>query len=93
MALDIFETFKILLLLMIAVELGLIIYDLKDKLEKEIKEDVLKELDSMRTTRRDVYGAFKAPLGDSYRKNIKGQYVPIRPNSKMIDGDDEEDDV
>ncbi len=72
----------LIFLVIIAVELGLIIYDLPQKKEEEEKEDV-------HTTRRDVYGTFH-PLADSYRRNTRGQYVPVQPNSKMLDGDDEE---
>lgn len=81
-----FEIVKILLLLTIAVELAL-----GKHIEVYLEEE--EEEEDAHTTRRDVHGTFKHPLGDSYRKNTKGQYVPIRPNSRMIDGDDEEDDV
>lgn len=80
------------MLFMIATEIGLVICDTKEKtkeaLKKEIKEEM--EVEGARTTRRDVYGTFKTPLGDSYRRNTRGLYVPIQPNSKMLDGDDEE---
>ena len=72
------EIVEVLVLFIIAIEGALLLYK---------KEDVK---ESERTSRRDVYGTFKDPLGDSYRKNTKGQYVPVQPNSKMLDGDDEE---
>ena len=75
---------------MIAIELGLIIYDTKDGLKEEIRKELKEELEGARTSRREVYGTFKSPLGDSYRRNTKGLYVPIQPNSKMLDGDDDE---
>ena len=43
------------------------------------------------TDRRKINGDFKNPLGDSYRKNTKGHLVPIKPNSKMLDGDEEDE--
>lgn len=96
MEVDLIELLKILFLMMIAIELGLIIYDIKapakDKIKEELKEEILKEMEEegAHTTRRDVHGTFKTPLGDSYRRNTRGQYVPIQPNSKMLDGDDDE---
>lgn len=86
-----FEVLKILILFMMAIELALIIYDTKDNTE-ELKKQIKKELEEegASTSRREVYGTFKTPLGDSYRRNTKGLYVPIQPNSKMLDGDDEE---
>lgn len=75
------EVVKVLVLFMIAIEGALILYDKKDKEE---------EKESAHTSRRDVYGTFHNPLGDTYRKNNRSQYVPIRPNSKMLDGDEED---
>lgn len=72
------EIVEILLLIIIAIEGALILYGKEEKVEKRV------------TSRREVYGTFQNPLGDSYRKNNKMQYVPIKPNSKMLDGDDEE---
>ena len=72
------EIVEILLLIIIAIEGALILYG---KEEKEVKKV---------SSRREVFGTFQNPLGDSYRKNNKMQYVPIKPNSKMLDGDDEE---
>ena len=68
----------LMLLVIIAIEGALILA------KKEDTEDT-------RTTRRDVYGTFSNPLADTYRRNKRGQYVPIRPNEKMIEhsGDDE----
>ena len=77
---EIVEVLKILLLFMLVIEDALILYDKKP--EEKPKEE--------RTSRRDVYGSFGDPLGDSYRRNTRRQYVPIIPNSKMLDGDDEE---
>lgn len=75
-----FEIVKILVLFMIAIEGALLLYK---KEEPEDKEN------ARTSPRREVYGTFQNPLGDSYRKN-KGLYVPIKPNSKMLDGDDED---
>ena len=72
------EIVKTLVLFMIAIEGALLLNDKKEE-EKE----------SVHTSRREVYGTFHNPLGDSYRKN-KGLYVPIKPNSKMLDGEDED---
>lgn len=71
----------------IALELGLILFHMPTK---EDIEEILKKNEGAHTTRREVHGTFKTPLGDSYRKNTRGLYVPIQPNSKMLDGDDEE---
>lgn len=71
----------------IAVELGLLLFHMPTK---ENIEEILKRNEGAHTTRREVHGTFKTPLGDSYRKNTRGLYVPIQPNSKMLDGDDEE---
>lgn len=62
------------------------------KLLKELDElERVKHGDSNNNaTRRDIYGTFQNPLGDSYRKNTNHQYVPIKPYSKMLDGDDED---
>ena len=73
------EIIKILLLFIITIEIALILTKPDEKEEEEHK------------SRRDVYGIYKNPLGDTYRKNTKNQYVPIKPNSKMIDGDDEDE--
>lgn len=73
------EIIKTLLLFLIALEVAL----MKHNSEEAEKEE--------RTSRREVNGTFKNPLGDGYRKNVKGQYVPIRPNSRMLGGDDEDD--
>lgn len=76
-----FEILKILLMFMITIELALILYGKKEG----AKEDE-------RTSRREVYGTFKDPLGDSYRRNTRNQYIPVHPGGKMLDGmgDDEE---
>lgn len=74
------EVVKVLVLFMIAIEGALLLYDKKEKEE---------ERESAHTSRREVYGTFHNPLGDSYRKN-RGLYVPIKPNSKMLDGDEED---
>lgn len=71
----------------IALELGLLLFHMPTK---EDIEEILKKNEGAHTTRREVHGTFKTPLGDSYRKNTRGLYVPIQPNSKMLDGDDEE---
>ncbi len=71
----------------IALELGLLLFHMPTK---ENIEEILKKNEGAHTTRREVHGTFKTPLGDSYRKNTRGLYVPIQPNSKMLDGDDEE---
>ena len=71
----------------IALELGLILFHMPTK---ENIEEILKKNEGAHTTRREVNGICKTPLGDSYRKNTRGLYVPIQPNSKMLDGDDEE---
>ena len=82
---EIVEAVKIALLFAIAYEGAWFLIRNKKKKEEPEKEDV-------RTTRRDVYGIYKNPLGDSYRKNSRHQYIPQRPNSKMIEssGDDED---
>lgn len=81
------EIVKIMVLFMIAVEGALILYEKKEEKDPELKIEK-----GAHASRREVYGTFQNPLGDSYRKN-KGLYVPIKPNSKMLDGDDEEDEV
>lgn len=75
------EIIKTLVLFIIAIEGACILYKKDEKLEGS---------ESTHTSRRDVYGTFKDPY--SYRKNNRSQYVPIKPNSKMLDGvgDDEE---
>lgn len=75
---EMIEILKVLVLFMIAIEGALILY------KKDEKEEPKEE----RTSRRDVYGTFGNPLG--YRTNTRHQYVPVMPNSKMLDGDDEE---
>lgn len=75
------EIIKILLLFIIAIEVAL----MKHNSEEAEKDE--------RASRREVNGTFKNPLGDGYRKNVKGQYVPIHPNSRMLDGSDEDDDL
>ena len=74
------EIVEVLLLVILAIE-GALIYMKKDE-EKER---------GVHTSRREVYGTFQNPLGDSYRKNSKSQYVPIRPYSKMLDGDEKDE--
>jgi hypothetical protein len=71
------EIVEVLLLVIIAIEGALLIYSKDEAKEQKVNP------------RREIYGTFHNPLGDSYRKN-KGLYVPIKPNSKMLDGDDEE---
>lgn len=65
-----------------------------DSLQKagELREKVDKK------PRREVEGAFKNPLQDGYRKNKKGLYTPVKPNSNPYAirpnlGDDEEDEL
>lgn len=53
-----------------------------------------KELDD--NARRKVDGTFGNPLQDGYRKNKRGQYVPIKPNNNPYAirpslGDDEDE--
>ena len=73
-----------MLLVLISIELALIIVRLtEDKIKNEEKEEEHR-------SRRDTVGVFSNPLGDSYRKK-KGLYVPIVPNSKMLDGDEEDE--
>jgi hypothetical protein len=74
-----FEIIKIMVLFIIAIEGYMIAF------EKEKEEDVKSN------PRRELSGTFKDPLG--YRTNTRGQYVPIKPNSKMIDGVDDDDEV
>lgn len=40
-----------------------------------------KEQELDKNPRRNVEGTFSNPLQDGYRKNKKGQYVPIKPNN------------
>lgn len=71
-----FEIIKILLMFILAIEGYLIAF------KKE-------EIKSISNPRRELNGTFKDPLG--YRTNTRGQYVPVRPNSKMIDGSDDDE--
>lgn len=71
-----------MLLLMIVIELTAILFKLPEE-KTIIKEETKK-------TRRDTQGIFANPLGDSYRKN-KGLYVPVKPGSVMLDGDEEDE--
>lgn len=59
------------------------------KLEYKEEEEPEEEKED---ARKRVYGTFQNPLGDTYRKNTRNQYVPIKPNAKMLDGlgDDDE---
>lgn len=75
------EIIEIFLLTLIAIEGALILLHKEDAEEERINR------------RREIYGTFKNPLGDTYRKNTRGQLVPINPHGKMIDGDEEEDEV
>lgn len=72
------EIINVLILFVIAIEGALLLYKKEEKREEEVSH----------TNRREVYGTFKDPY--SYRKNTRNQYVPIKPGSKMLDGDDEE---
>ena len=80
------EVVKILLLVVLSIEGYLII----SKEEKEEKEDV-------HTSRREIYGTFKDPFDNPYRKNKSGQYVPIKPSGREYNPrphlGDEEDEV
>lgn len=71
------EVIKILTLFIIAIE-GYVIAYMKDEPEEKTSNP-----------RRELNGTFKDPLG--YRTNTRGQYVPIKPNSKMIDGVDDDE--
>lgn len=86
------EIVKIILEFIIAIEIGLILYDMRlsEKQMDEIAEEVKRDLEGEHISRREIHGTFQNPLADSYRKNTRGQYVPIQPNSKMLDGDDDE---
>lgn len=44
-----------------------------------------------RRKRREIEGTFQNPLGDTYRKNTKGQLRPIIPRAKMLDGDEDDE--
>ena len=77
------EIVRTLVLFVIAIEGALMLYG-KDN-------NVKKEEESVHTSRRDVYGTFQNPLGDTYRKNSRSQYVPIHPGSKMLDGDEDDE--
>jgi hypothetical protein len=81
---EIVEGVKIFLLFVIAYEGFLFLIKGKQKKEEEKIDE--------RASRRETYGIYRNPLGDSYRKNNKSQYVPIKPGEKMIEnsGDDEE---
>jgi hypothetical protein len=84
-----FEVIKIMLMVLIAIEIALVLYKKEEATiynRKEIEE---------KKTRRDVYGTFSNPLGDSYRTNSKGQLKPVYPNTRYIKrlGDEEEDEV
>ena len=82
---EIVEGLKILLLFIIAYEgLWLIFKSTPEKKEEEKVNE--------RVSRRETYGIYRNPLGDSYRKNQKKLYVPIKPGAKMIEssGDEEE---
>lgn len=76
------EVIVVMMLVLISIELALILIRLTEDKKVEVEEKEHK-------TRRDTQGIFADPLGDFYRKN-KGLYVPIQPNSKMLDGDEEE---
>ena len=76
------EVVIIMILVFIAVELALILIRLtEEKLEIPEKEHI---------NRREIKGTFSNPLGDSYRKN-NGLYVPIKPGSTMLDGDEDDE--
>ena len=77
------EVVVVMLLVVIAVELLLILMRLTEEKKLEAPEKT-------QTNRREVQGIFSNPLGDSYRKN-KGLYVPIVPNSKMLEGDEDDE--
>lgn len=54
------------------------------------------ELEKGKKARRDIEGTFKNAMQDGYRKNDKGQYVPVKPNSNPYAirphlGDDEDE--
>lgn len=73
------EIVEVIMLIIIAIETALILYKKKD----EPKEG--------KVGRREITGTFGNPLGDNYRRNTRGQLVPIKPNSKMLDGDEEDE--
>ena len=75
------EIVRTLVLFVIAVEGALILYG---------KDTTTKKVESAHTSRREVYGTFHNPLGDTYRKNSRSQYVPIHPGAKMLDGDEDD---
>lgn len=76
------EVVIVMFLFLISIELALILINLTTR--KEEKEE------KTHSTRREIQGTFSNPLGDSYRKN-RGLYVPVVPNSKMLDGDEEDE--
>ncbi len=82
-----FEVVKIMLMVLIAVEGALFL----GKKDEAVSNNNVEE----KKTRRDVYGTFANPLGDSYRTNSKGQLKPVYPGTRYIKrlGDDEEDEV
>ena len=63
------EVVYVCFLLIISIECALILYNLRGSKEKEEKQN----------PRREVSGVFKDPLGDKYRKNIRGLYRPVKP--------------
>lgn len=77
------EVVVVMLLVVIAIELALILIRLTEEKKEEVETKEHK-------TRRDTEGVFANPLGDSYRRH-KGLYVPIQPNSKMLDGDEDDE--
>lgn len=81
-----FEVVKIMLMVLIAVEGALLLGKKDEAIHNNVEE---------KKTRRDVYGTFANPLGDSYRTNSKGQLKPVYPGTRYIKrlGDDEEDEV
>ena len=84
---EIIEALKIALLFIIAYEGAWFIIKNPPKKE-EPKED------EGHASRREVHGIYRNPLGDSYRKNQRKQYVPIKPGAKMIESSgDEEDEI
>lgn len=84
-----FEVVKIMLMVLIAIEGALILGRREEATIYNRKETEEKK------TRRDVYGTFSNPLGDSYRTNSKGQLKPVYPGTRYIKrlGDDEEDEI
>lgn len=70
------QVIEILILFVIAVEIYLISNN------KEVQKGAS-------NNRRELNGTFKDPLG--YKTNTRGQYVPIKPNSKLIDGSEDDE--